>query len=827
MASHASRVRLVLLAALAVAVVVTVLLTRGGGRDVSMLPTHAVRAAPGPAPEPAAATEREDLPREEAAPRRLEEALEFLPTASELVPAEDGLTIRVTDPDDTPIAGAEVRIAYNEDESDEVFHTAHTDADGVSILPVAERLVPHFSVRADAEGYHHAKDWWDYEGEGSEVEVTLHSSRTTLTGIVRDRIDGTPIAGAYVRRPHDCCEEEDEAETDADGRYRISGIPAGWEIDLTLSAEGYADQMRWFLLRGEETEFEVDLLLERGAPLRGRVLDWVTGEPVVGATVTNNSGVEELVTDATGSFEGYVLAAPNRSQVNLRVRSESHASLRLPCDLARDETLELRLPRLCPVAGVLRDEAGEPIEGAYVSVRRKRPRGRDVPTPPFPAPELPEGWRFDEARSRGRTDAKGEFRMPGILPWQTDQIVRAYANDTRVESEYLLPRPPGEEQWVELTATGRPEGSGSVAGFITLNGQPIEGMLQWSGAGLSGSGGFNDRFYRLEGLPEGPVALRVEPGYDEEEAAVLRNMVLGAEATVTVSAGEEARHDFALTVDTAPISGHVHDALGEPVAERMVSLSRESEPDYDAYAETDEEGAYAFEVPIDGTTYRVSPGYGTGIESRQGVHPGTEGVDFQLPRLGTLRVRMLDAATGEPSRYGTRIAARPVGVLGRFQALRGDVDHEGNYELEVEPGSIDVQLIGTDSYAPLFVHGVEVVADRTTELEVELRAGTDVAFTLDPEGLQDGVSFALLQDEVVGDGEVDPRLAHDWRSGTKRLYFREGKSSARALAEARYHVVPYRTRKELEWEPRFIDVGPGLEQPVVITVSEVEKAAGE
>jgi hypothetical protein len=161
----------------------------------------------------------------------------------------------------------------------------------------------------------------------------------SLAGRVVEAEGGAPVAGArvvvtstfYVRRyfyDHHL-REVARAETDADGAFRIGRLnvdPAhfgrGGRLYLTVTAEGRAPALALPLARvspGVANRVR-DVALERGGlSLRGRVLDYWEGRPVVGARVHATGAVDPVsypkderpalfvgaptaVTDAEGRF---------------------------------------------------------------------------------------------------------------------------------------------------------------------------------------------------------------------------------------------------------------------------------------------------------------------------------------------------------------------------------------------------------------------------------------------------------------------------------------------------------------------------------------------
>jgi RNA polymerase sigma factor (sigma-70 family) len=116
-----------------------------------------------------------------------------------------------------------------------------------------------------------------------------HPARPTqiVTGVVRDKKSGKPLANVGVTgRVWGYSENAVYAHTDAEGRYRLVGLPKAAERRLIfLSGDkdaAYLGQSKT-LPEGEGlTPITADVELARGVVITGRVTDKETGKPIVG-----------------------------------------------------------------------------------------------------------------------------------------------------------------------------------------------------------------------------------------------------------------------------------------------------------------------------------------------------------------------------------------------------------------------------------------------------------------------------------------------------------------------------------------------------------------
>ncbi len=118
----------------------------------------------------------------------------------------------------------------------------------------------------------------------------------TISGRVVDVDTGLPIANVRMRADDPATRRGPRADTGPDGRYSLSGLGPGVYI---VSADGltkgyirenYDDEYAWedaarFAVTGTEVVEGIDFGLKRGAIISGRVIDAVTGQPIVNMDV--------------------------------------------------------------------------------------------------------------------------------------------------------------------------------------------------------------------------------------------------------------------------------------------------------------------------------------------------------------------------------------------------------------------------------------------------------------------------------------------------------------------------------------------------------------
>jgi len=191
----------------------------------------------------------------------------------------------VTDGDDAPVEGIVISL-------DEGGASAATDAAGryeVSRVPTGPQRVRRTGsgTRDDFE----VRSVEVAEGQTLTVDFRLGN---ILTGQLRR--SGAPVAGAFlsIARPDGWDSSPggqvsfaaQTAYTDAEGKYRLSGVTAGWAtltmIDGSQEAHKLVD-----VPAGREARMDVDL---PDKPVRGRVVTESDGTPIAGARVFAHLG---------------------------------------------------------------------------------------------------------------------------------------------------------------------------------------------------------------------------------------------------------------------------------------------------------------------------------------------------------------------------------------------------------------------------------------------------------------------------------------------------------------------------------------------------------
>lgn len=450
----------------------------------------------------------------------------------------------------------------------------------------------------------------DVEAGAEGVALVLGPS-LRVTGLIQAE-DEKPVEGALVTAIFKRHSRFFEALTDARGHFALETLPQG-EYTLVIAREGLLSEERSLL--GYLPEMKVGAWLSFPRRLEGTVVH--AGAPVAGVPVRTYSVMDatERVarTDARGHFA--LEGLPPMGNYELLVE---HEGLRgtLAVEIPESEAagarpvtertgLILELTPATSLSGVVRDEAGRPVENAEVTVSRE---------------ELWEGEPFFQSLPSTRTDAQGRYTVesvePGVFQFEVDAegFLAAEPQTWEVEAGPV-------EVDLDLKRAVVLEGR-----LVDAEGQPVEkGSLHLTSEEpqdlFSATVGEGGRF--SFDLPRpGRFRLQVTGGDLEESPRV--------EVTAPAT-------DVRVRVTRQPrVVGTVVDATGLPLPNVEVALwpevSGEEKPRPLHYSGTDAEGRFSLAAPTEGD-YRVVAEFflaGSLRSASRQVRVGREGAEVAL-----------------------------------------------------------------------------------------------------------------------------------------------------------------------------------------------------
>ena len=387
---------------------------------------------------------------------------------------------RVVDTEGRPVSGLEIQLF--QESSTRVEDRVSCDANGRFEF---DRLHARCTLRTVP-----TDEWVSLNGvvgtlrkEQQIGDIELVVDRPTrLRGIVRTAT-GQPVERAMVavgERGHyvsgvpleKTTPEYREVRTGPDGRFELVGVPRSvtW---VTVTCGGYPiTRAQW----EPAAEVEIEVELESGAVIAGRVIDDATGRPVEGADVQLCGFQQRATSDAAGRFQIERVPERGYDSFGVSARASGYAFAAIRDVQPGDDGLELRLEAAYTASGRVVDTSGEPVVGAEVSLLPWEYRTKEL------APEragyyFSDAWYLSSCKyglpwTRCVTDATGGFLIEGLRDQRL--LLRVHLRPGAIPSTSLeIETVDAEELTIEVDATR--EGGATIVGQVidTVTRQPV------------------------------------------------------------------------------------------------------------------------------------------------------------------------------------------------------------------------------------------------------------------------------------------------------------------------------------------------------------------
>jgi protocatechuate 3,4-dioxygenase beta subunit len=442
----------------------------------------------------------------------------------------------------------------------------------------------------------------DSPGVEISARIALRAG-AKVTGVVVDA-GGKPVEGARVTS-RDVAElvalesPDDGAPTDAQGRFTLEGVGAGSRV-FSAHHKAYPQATSEPMATdGEHALNGVRIQFAAAAELAGKVVD--TGaKPVpwarVRALASDGAGGRAAVAGEDGRF---TLRGLPRGKLRVVAEAETASSKVVEVDLGQAPAeLELVLDVTGQIAGVVVDDAGEPVPEVHVAA----------------APDVLGGAKDLDLRGGGdaATDGAGRFAIRGLVDGSYRMYVSRGGGPTGWGHKSTAAKTGQLDVRLVLSADGGLKGrvayveGGAVTSFSVATGYPPGVPV------ISADGGFT-----IPAVPAGRYDVTVRGGDFAE--AVLKDVVVAPGqtkdlGTISVKRGRQ-------------VSGRVLDANGAPVAGATV--------------------AAAAQLLGDGKSLVADLGGGAG--EMQGLRRTTSGEDGGYTLRGIVENRDLVLAADHPS----------------------------------------------------------------------------------------------------------------------------------------------------------------------------------
>lgn len=245
------------------------------------------------------------------------------------------------------------------------------------------------------------------EAPAGDLRIVLQTARTLSGRVVGPEREPVPGAEIHAREESRVSTESSGmgavftrplAVTDGEGRFRIEALEAG-TLSLVVSARQYRTRrLEGFRMPDEDVD-SLEIVLDRGARLEGRVVD-SEGEPVVRARLEARLQSREGFGDpdsqpvtVSGEDGSYALQGLETTSYSIVVESPTHGRTDAVATIfPGTNRLDIVFERGAEVSGRAVDDAGAPVAGAAILLQA-----------------VPSGRGFDTVSA-----ADGTFRFPAV-----------------------------------------------------------------------------------------------------------------------------------------------------------------------------------------------------------------------------------------------------------------------------------------------------------------------------------------------------------------------------------------------------------------------------
>lgn len=702
-----------------------------------------------------------------------------------------------------PVTGATVELR------DLDVLTATTGADGVARIT---GVVPGwYTLVGYGPAYAKQHDWLRVPAGATTQQARLElRGGAKVSGRVLDP-DGAPIPGARVlysgasEWSQQADPRHDAAVTDGEGRWSFQALPAGSFRFVARHDTHAPGSSELVTLDGTAEKAGVDIQLDPGAVLTGRVTD-DQGAAVPSArvrVVASGRGFSRPRQTFTGEDGRFRMEGLPRRSVDAVALAEAGSSQIAEVDLSKGTgtaEIELVLDLTGTIAGVVESPDGEPIEGAQVTAMPDvRRGGPDFERSAFRLRGFPEEL----------TDAGGRFVLRGLEPGEYQ--VSASPPGSARRGGFGFRR--GGRDGVEAVVGDQDvrivlEPDGGIEGRVAFaDGKVPEIFTVSAGMGMGGGTPFagGDGHFVLDQLAPGDYSVQIRgAGFDPRRLDDVK-----VEPGAITDIGE------IVVAQGRRIAGRVVDTSGQPVAGATVrggsmlfgdgssTASRMGAGPMTASAKetaTDEAGAFVLSGVGNGDRTLVAE-HDTRGRSRAMLVPGgpdpVRNLELVIEPFGALEGTVTQNGQPVPSvRISVQSQTAPAVIFGvatgddgafRFDRLAPDV-----YKASVVDG-MPMRGMGFHSKT------VTVQSGQTATVELSIEGGeVTLAATPVPQNT-DSLGFAMMHlvqgslEAPASARELDLAIAA--RPGYSSFAFSMGGQPARfeSLAPGDYTVcaVPY------------------------------------
>jgi len=505
------------------------------------------------------------------------------------------------------------------------------------------------------------------------------------------------------------------------------------------------------LAQAETITIEGKVLTPDGQPAAGaRVFtDWLFLEPIFERIAAETTTAE----DGSFSLQIHAEGKPRNSGGVTAIKDGLGLGWGYLA-LDKRERLEIKLNEEAPLAGLIRNQAGDPIPAATVSLHAVR--GDDIGSGASFRGQLQTTTNTDGAFALGGLPAGREYSLIISATGYATMYWPSGAVDDAGKLMVVLP--------LQAVITGTVTRGGAPVPDVRVGSQqtnessvgppPLLGSRERTGSGSSWGSALtdDDGRYRIAALY--PGAYNVCPDPPDGWTAV-------AHEGVRCKAGQILDNTNFQLIEGGLVTGTVTDAdTGEPVARIPIAFYGPARPSSGAWCQvtkTDENGQYQFRLPPGKNKVNVQASDADPNPSRQFVDvvagQTITGIDFQLVGQVTIAGTVV----------GPELKPVPDVSIGGISDFRRPprTDQNGHFEFKMAPSELPILL---DIHAPdRGLLGQLAVTD----------ADEDLYVVLDPQAVLTGTVLSV-NGEGIGDVRIVCRYEAQHPRGYQRPYTTAG-----------------------------------------------------
>ena len=492
--------------------------------------------------------------------------------------------------------------------------------------------------------------------------------------------------------------EDEVLRTGSDGTFNLR-LKEG-TYDVVFKREGFSTRT----LRAQTvnaTSRPVEVKLEPGVEITGRVVRSGAGVEGINVTVMSEDGPANTVTASDGSFTLTDLS-PGQMMLSVNKMDAFIQQVRPITAPARDVVIEL--PAGGRITGRVVDKSTHsPVTAFRAGISNVRSGGGMVIGHAADAEIIHERRRLIHAGERSSGPTQLVVSAPG---YTTTRVPSLNMEDGKALADIEVAMDTGVKLTGRVTGPDGSPLSGVSVREAGMNAGPARMMPGMEGSGTTDPSGE----YTIEAIEAG-----------EKTFTFSRQGYLAEDRTITLS-GREARLDVQLSSGLT-LNGVVVTDAGAPVADAAVNANSASESGFGRSGRTDANGNFQ----IAG----LAPGHYTLNASKQGLANGILR-DFDIaagapPRIvmktgGTI-VGHVSGLSDSDLQNATVIASGPNG------GASGEVDSGGNFRIEGAPtGTVRVSartgrgMGGGGKSSP--VQSVQVDAGSSVQVDIQFKTST-------------------------------------------------------------------------------------------------------